>query len=93
MRVVEIAQGVYQFGTYFEPVRFTFNQYLVVGEQPLLVQAGPCFLLGSYCPRSKRFLEAVPSRMYLFPISKAMNAAGWRCFCSISLRRNRSAFR
>jgi flavorubredoxin len=40
-RVDEIAPQIYRLSTYVEPADFTFNQYLIDGEQPLLFHTGP----------------------------------------------------
>lgn len=43
MRVDEIASGIYRFSTLvadFPPARFTFNQYLIVADEPLLFHCG-----------------------------------------------------
>jgi flavorubredoxin len=40
-RVDEIAPQIYRLSTYVEPADFTFNQYLIDAEQPLLFHTGP----------------------------------------------------
>lgn len=40
-RLAEVADGVHQLTTYVEEADFSFNQYLVTGEEPLLFHAGP----------------------------------------------------
>jgi flavorubredoxin len=40
-RVAEIAAGVHQLTTYISEANFSFNQYLVAGEEPLLFHTGP----------------------------------------------------
>lgn len=44
-KVNEIAEGVFRFSTYVSqiapPAGFTFNQFLVLGEEPLLFHTGP----------------------------------------------------
>jgi flavorubredoxin len=40
-RVTEIADGIHQLTTYVEPADFSFNQYLVSGDEPLLFHMGP----------------------------------------------------
>ncbi|MGZ8766310.1 MAG: oxygen-binding di-iron domain-containing protein [Acidimicrobiia bacterium] len=39
-RVTEIADGIHQFTTYVPDADFSFNQYLVTGEEPLLFHTG-----------------------------------------------------
>ena len=39
-QVNEINDGIYQLSTYVEPADFTFNQYLVVADEPLLFHTG-----------------------------------------------------
>lgn len=39
--VDEVADDVFRLSTYVEPANFTFNQYLVRAEQPLLFHCGP----------------------------------------------------
>jgi hypothetical protein len=38
--VQEVADGIYRLSTYVEPADFTFNQYLIAAEQPLLFHTG-----------------------------------------------------
>jgi flavorubredoxin len=40
-RVTEVADGIHQLTTYIEPMDFSFNQYVVTGEEPLLFHTGP----------------------------------------------------
>ena len=40
-RVTEVADGFHQLTTYIEEMDFSFNQYVVTGEQPLLFHTGP----------------------------------------------------
>ncbi len=40
-RVTEVADGIHQLTTFVEEANFSFNQYLVTGEQPLLFHTGP----------------------------------------------------
>jgi len=40
-RLTEIADGVHQLTTYVAEIDFSFNQYLVTGDEPLLFHAGP----------------------------------------------------
>jgi flavorubredoxin len=40
-RVAEVADGVHQLTTYIADADFSFNQYLVTGEEPLLFHTGP----------------------------------------------------
>jgi len=40
-RVTEIADGIHQLTTYVEPMDFSFNQYVVTGDEPLLFHTGP----------------------------------------------------
>jgi flavorubredoxin len=40
-RVDEVAPEIYRLSTYVEPADFTFNQYLIDAEQPLLFHCGP----------------------------------------------------
>jgi flavorubredoxin len=39
-RTTEVADGIYQFTTYVPEADFSFNQYLVTGEEPLLFHTG-----------------------------------------------------
>ena len=45
VRAAEIADGVYRFSTFVPdiapPLGFTFNQYLITAEEPLLFHTGP----------------------------------------------------
>jgi flavorubredoxin len=40
-RVTEVADGVHQLTTYVEQMDFSFNQYVVTGEEPLIFHTGP----------------------------------------------------
>lgn len=40
-RVAQIGDGIYQLNTYVAEADFSFNQYLVVGDEPLLFHCGP----------------------------------------------------
>jgi flavorubredoxin len=40
-RVDEVAPQIYRLSTYVEPADFTFNQYLIDGDEPLLFHCGP----------------------------------------------------
>jgi flavorubredoxin len=42
----QITDKILQFSTYFEPVNFTFDQYLLDGPSPILVATGPVPLAG-----------------------------------------------
>ncbi len=39
-RVAEVADGIFQLATHIEDIDFGVNQYLVLGEEPLLFHAG-----------------------------------------------------
>jgi flavorubredoxin len=39
--VNEVADGIYQLATYVPEANFSFNQYLVAGDEPLLFHTGP----------------------------------------------------
>ncbi len=57
MRVTEISKNVYQFSTYYEPVNFTFNQYLVSGDRPMLVQTGAVSITRELVPELRKLLQ------------------------------------
>jgi flavorubredoxin len=40
-RLTEIASGIYQLTTHVDEINFSFNQYLVTGDEPLLFHTGP----------------------------------------------------
>ena len=40
-RIAEVADGVHQLTTYVEEMDFSFNQYLITGDEPLLFHTGP----------------------------------------------------
>jgi flavorubredoxin len=54
--VHEIADGIYRISTpvVVAPGRFTFNQYLVVDDEPLLFHTGPRSLFRRTSERSRR---------------------------------------
>ena len=39
--VTEVAEGIHQLTTFVEPANFSFNQYVVTGEEPLVFHTGP----------------------------------------------------
>jgi flavorubredoxin len=39
-RIAEVADGIYQTTTYVEEANFSFNQYVITGEQPMLFHTG-----------------------------------------------------
>jgi len=39
-RIAEVADGIYQTTTHVEEANFSFNQYLITGEQPMLFHTG-----------------------------------------------------
>jgi flavorubredoxin len=57
MRVVEVSKNIYQFSTFFEPVNFTFNQYLIAGSQSMLVQTGPISVTRGLIEELKKALQ------------------------------------
>jgi len=40
-RVTEVADGIHQLTTFVEQANFSFNQYVVTGEEPLVFHTGP----------------------------------------------------
>jgi len=65
MRVVTVADEIYLFSTYFEPINFTFNQFLITGAQPLLVATGPVSVAAELLQKVKETLGGA-SLSYVF---------------------------
>ncbi len=42
----QVTDSIVQFSTFYDPVNFTFDQYLLDGPSPILVHTGPVFLAG-----------------------------------------------
>jgi len=61
VRTAEIADGVYRFSTFVPeiapPLGFTFNQYLIDAEEPLLFHTGP---RGLFQPVSEAVARVIP---------------------------------
>ena len=57
VRTTEIADGTYQLTTYLEEIDFGLNQYLVVGDEPLLFHTG---LRSLYAPIAAAVTRIVP---------------------------------
>ena len=53
-----IQDNLLQFSTFYEPVNFIFDQYLLDGPTPILVHTGPVSILGDLI---SRLLEALGS--------------------------------
>ena len=65
MRVVAVSEEVQQFGTYVERIDFTMNQYLISGDEPMLVQTGPVSIAGELVEKVKETLRG-GSPAYVF---------------------------
>jgi len=45
VRTVQVSKNIVQFSTFFEPINLTFNQYLIKGSSPVLIQTGAVSLV------------------------------------------------
>ncbi len=64
--VHEIATGIYRLSTYIEPADFSFNQYLIEAEQPLLFHTGMRGLFPSVSAAAARVLPLARLRWISF---------------------------
>ncbi len=64
--VHEIATGIYRLSTHIEPADFTFNQYLIEAEQPLLFHTGMRGLFPSVSAAAARVLPLARLRWISF---------------------------
>ena len=70
VRTAEIADGIYRFSTYVPaiapPAGFTFNQYLIDADQPLLFHTGPRHMFGDVSAALARILPVAKLRWISF---------------------------
>jgi flavorubredoxin len=70
VRTTEIADGVFQFSTLVKeiapPLGFTFNQYLIRAEEPLLFHTGPRHMFGDISAALERIVPAARLRWISF---------------------------
>lgn len=52
-----ISQDLYQFNSYVEPINLTFHQYLLLGDEPLLVHTGNVIQAEALLPELKDVLN------------------------------------
>jgi flavorubredoxin len=65
-RVTEVADGIHQLTTYVEPADFSFNQYVVTGEEPLLFHTGPRMLFPLVSEAAARIMPVETFRWITF---------------------------
>lgn len=56
MKTLKLAENVYQFHNYFAPINLSFNNYLIVGKEILLVQTGDIMHAQMILPKIKEIL-------------------------------------
>ena len=70
VRTSEIAKGVYRFSTLVSeiaaPLGFTFNQYLIVADEPLLFHTGPRHMFGDISDAVSRIMRITKLRWVSF---------------------------
>ncbi len=70
VRTSEIAKGVYQFSTLVSevasPLGFTFNQYLIAADKPLLFHTGPRHMFGDISDAVSRIMPVTELRWVSF---------------------------
>lgn len=52
-----ISKDLYQFNSYVEPINLTFHQYLLLGDEPLLVHTGNVIQAEALLPELKDVLN------------------------------------
>ena len=57
MDIIRIEEDLLRFSSYLEPIDLSFNQYLVVGEAPLLVHTGTVAHVPALLPQLQKALE------------------------------------
>lgn len=60
MQRYEISKTVHMFNTYIEPINLSFNQYLLLGQEPTLVHTGSFQQTVELLPLLKRTLDRKP---------------------------------
>lgn len=50
-------EELYQFSTYIEPINLTFHQYLLLGDEPVLVHTGNIIQAEALLPQLKAALK------------------------------------
>ena len=78
-RIAEIADGIYRLSTYVPeiapPAGFTFNQFLIRAEEPLLFHCGPRRMFPSVAAALARVMPVDRLRWIASAMSRPMNAA------------------
>ncbi|HEX3047050.1 MAG TPA: MBL fold metallo-hydrolase, partial [Bacillota bacterium] len=62
MEAVKVLDELYMFSSYLQPIDLTFNQYQLLGEEPLLVHAGNHSAVVGLAPKIKELLKGRPLR-------------------------------
>ncbi len=65
-RVAEVADGIHQLTTYVAEMDFSFNQYLVTGDEPLLFHTGPRQMFPLVSEAVSRVIPAASVRWIAF---------------------------
>lgn len=60
METIKISDKVYLFSSYLEFINLTFNQYLLIGEKPILVHTGSNDQTAALLPKIKELLGDKP---------------------------------
>jgi flavorubredoxin len=53
----KVFEDLYMFNSYIQPIDLTFNQYLLTGEEPLLIHTGSCAAAVGLVPKLKELLK------------------------------------
>lgn len=56
VRIDEVQDGVYRISGYYEPVKLTYNQFLIKDKKSTLIHTGPAWMFGGV---EKRVLEVI----------------------------------
>ncbi len=60
MKTLKLAENIYQFHNYFAPINLSFNNYLIIGKETLLVQTGDTMHAQMLIPKIKEILGDKP---------------------------------
>jgi flavorubredoxin len=74
-RTIDVADGVVQLTTSVADIDFSFNQYLVLGDEPLLFHTGLRHQFPSISGAVAGLMDAAALRWIIFGTWKPMSAA------------------
>ena len=89
-RVCEIADGIYRLSTFVPeiapPAGFTFNQFLIDADEPLLFHCGPCVMFSSVSAAAERVLRPEQLRWITFGHIESDECGAMNAWLSVAPR-------